>query len=277
MFLASCDSNPDFFALYLKKDPMKHLGIVIALTSLTMSMISCDRDFENEIYQDASMIDTEEAVYTVVQNDLLSPAFRLIELAEVFTGYQEIRSDRSKALEYVKGFFGSSNWVYYEYMSFDRWGKINLNFDGSYTAYPKYWKAFWIGCNMDRTVQIVSPQDHQYDATGTAEDSIYDFNGSVLDGTITMSALHASYSTELFGTPEFRAELEIIESLEMPMCKDGKGKLEPVSGKIRIDYRTRYAKRAFEVEFHDTYKTIILADGTTRDAEPEKAYGWNEY
>lgn len=257
---------------------MKRFYTILSIAiSVSLTMASCHGNTDDEIYQYITSIDTEEAVYSIVQNDLLSPSFRIIELAEVFSGYQEIRSNREQALDYVYDFIGTRNQIYYEFMDIDRWGRIDFNIDGTYTVDPNYWKAYWIGCNMDRTVKIEMPMDHSYNASGTAENSTYEFSAEITEDIITMSALHASYSTDLFGNPTHFIKLDLLEPLQMPMCRNGKGKLEPTDGKIQIDYQSRSARRTFQVEFHETYKTIILPDGSTRDAEPEKAYGWNEY
>ena len=250
------------------------------LESLGCSMLlftSCHHDDTLHEYKDIYMIDTEEAVYSLVQNDLLSPSFRLVELAEVFSGYQEIRSDREAALDYVYGYFNTRNYVYYEFMSIYNWGRINLEFDGSYKAKPDYWKYYWIAGNMNREVHITMSQKHSYEAEGLADDAVYDFKASVENSTITMTELHAHYETDYFGKPRHKADIKVLEPLEMPMCQNGKGKLEPVAGKIEIDYRSRYARRNFQVEFHQSNKTIILPDGTTREADPEQAPGHNEY
>ena len=79
------------------------------------------------------------------------------------------------------------------------------------------------------------------------------------------------------GLNEIRRTIETIEPMQMPMCSNGKGKLEPTCGRIRIRYRSSYADKVFEVEFHESGKTFILPDGTTREVEPQKAYGRNEY
>ena len=238
---------------------MKRFYTILSIAiSVSLTMASCHGNTDDEIYQDITSIDTEEAVYSIVQNDLLSPSFRIIELAEVFSGYQGIRSNREQALDYVYDFLGTRNQIYYEFMDIDRWGRIDFNIDGTYTVDPNYWKAYWIGCNMDRTVKIEMPMDHSYNASGTAENSTYEFSAEITEDTHFI-------------------KLDLLEPLQMPMCRNGKGKLEPTDGKIQIDYQSRSARRTFQVEFHETYKTIILPDGSTRDAEPEKAYGWNEY
>ena len=254
----------------------RSLKFILSLGCFLSLFISCYREPIDE-YKDPSEIDTEEAVYTVVQNDLLSPAFRIVELAEVFSGYQKIRSNREAALNYVYGYFETRNYVYYEYMSIDRWGKVSLEMDGSYKAKPDYWKYYWIACNMNRQVHITMPQEHYYEAKGLADDATYEFKANVENSTITMTELHGHYETDLFGNPRHTADVKILEPLQMPMCKDGKGKLEPVTGKIEIDYRSRHARRSFQVEFNQSNKTIILPDGTRRDADPEPGYGRNEY
>ena len=238
---------------------------------------SCHLDDPILDYTDPYETDTEEAVYSIVQNDLLSPSFRLVELAEVFSGYQEIRSNRELALSFVEKYFNTKYFVYYEYMTINWWGTVSMEFDGSYKAKPDSWKKYWIACNMNREVHMTMPEEHTYVATGLADDSIYDFKAEVKNSTITMTEFHSHYETDKFGNPTHKADVKILEPLEMPMCKNGKGKLEPVAGKIEIDYRSRYAKKTFKVEFHPDNKTIILSDGTTRDAEPEPAYGRNEY
>lgn len=250
---------------------------ILILASVFFFVTSCYHDEPISAYKDVDEIDTEEAVYSVVRNDLLSPAFRLVELAEVFTGYQKIRSDREAALSYVYGYFNTRNYVYYEYMAIDRWGTVRMESDGSYKAEPDYWKYYWIACNMCREVHMTMPQEHSYVARGLAEDAVYEFKADIENSTVTMTEFHAHYETDLFGKPRHRADIKILEPLEMPMCNNGKGKLEPVAGKIEIDYCSRYAKRTFQVEFHPSNKTIILPDGTTRDADPEPAYGRNEY
>ena len=254
---------------------MKRLCSKIALAVILITAItSCKKKYEDS-YQDPSMQDTEEAAYSIVLNDLLSPAFRLIELAEVYTGYQEIRSNREQALEYIKGYLGTQNWVYYEYMDIDRWGKIELNDDGSFTAKPDYWRYYWIAGNLDLSVNIQSPEAHTYVATSTGKDNTYSFTAKVEDGTITMTDLSAYFKMEMYRTSY--AKLDILEPLETPMCKNGKRKYEPISGKIKIDYSSSTATKKFMVEFHESNKTFILHNGTSRLVEPEKTYGRNEY
>ena len=84
-----------------------YVTILSIAISVSLTMASCHGNTDDEIYQDITSIDTEEAVYSIVQNDLLSPSFRIIELAEVFSGYQEIRSNREQALDYVYDFLGT--------------------------------------------------------------------------------------------------------------------------------------------------------------------------
>lgn len=254
---------------------MKHLCSKITLVGIIITAFTSCKETYEDLYQDPSEQDTEEAAYSIVLNDLLSPAFRLIELAEIYTGYQEIRSDREQALEYIKGYLGTQNWVYYEYMDIDRWGKIELNNDGSFTAKPDYWRYYWIAGNLDLSVNIQSPEVHIYIATSTGKDNTYSFTAKVEDGTITMTDLSAYFKMEIYRTSY--AKLDILEPLEMPMCKNGKRKLEPISGKIKIDYSSSAATKKFKVEFHESNKTFILHNGTSRLVESEKTYGHNEY
>lgn len=253
---------------------MKRLCSNIAVAVILIATaISCKEKYE-DTYQDPTKIDSEEAVYSIVLNDLLSPAFRIIELAEVYSGYQEIRSNRTQALEYIKGYLGSQNWVYYEYMDIDRWGKIELNDDGTFTAKPDFWRSYWIASNLDLRVNIESLEAHSYIAKSISTDNTYSFTAKLKDDTITMSNLSADFRMEAYRTSY--AKLDIIEPLEMPMCKNGIRKLEPVSGIIKIDYSSSAATRVFKVEFHETNKTIILPDDTRRLAEPENT-NRNEY
>ncbi|MDE6146862.1 MAG: hypothetical protein K2G18_02250 [Bacteroidales bacterium] len=252
---------------------MKRLCSFVALTIfLSVVLMSCGK-----VYKDIDTIDTEEAACSIVLNDLISPSFRLIELAEVFSGYQNIRSDRERALDFVDGFFGTQYLVYYEFMDIGNWGRIELLDDGTFTAAPRYWRGHWIACSMDRTVKISVPREHCYSAAGTSGEAVYVFKAEVDGDTITMTELNVNYETEKYGVPKCAVKLEIVDSLEIPMCKNGKCKREPISGKIKIDYQSRYIKKTFQVEFHEYNKTIILPDGSSRSAEPERTFGGNEY
>ncbi len=250
-----------------KTSPIRFMTVIL----LAAAMFSCQR-IEYE-YHDEYTSDKEEDVYRIVQNDLLSASFRLVELTEVFSGYQEIRSDREKALKYVKGFFDTSNYVYYEYMHIHDWGKIYLVEEGIYKATPEYWRSFWIALNTPRQVRIETTAPHCYSFASTEESAVWDIKAEVQDLTVRISELTVSIASDTFGT----AAIETIEPMEMPMCSNGKGKLEPTCGRIRIRYRSSYADKVFEVEFHEDGKTFILPDGTTREVEPQKAYGRNEY
>lgn len=258
----------------MKIKPAYILGAV-----MTMFMTTACPEKEYVADPDLYETDTERAVYTIVRNDLLSPSFRIIELAEVFSGYQEVRSEREKALRLVESYFNTRNEVYYEYMNIGHWGKIYLLQDGSFKATPDYgWRSWWIALNMPREVAIQSPQEHTYTTSTTSEDgtATWDMKATVEDYTITMTKLHACYEDEVFGTYHI-AEIKVLEPLTIPMCNQGQGKIEPVSGKISIRYRSPYANREFSVEFHEYGKTFILPDGTTAEVEADIAYGSSEY
>ena len=249
-------------------------AILITVISLLGTAFTCEDDHIDMYIHDAN---TEESVYSIVQTDLLSPSFRMIELAEVFSGYQKIRSEREKALRYVEGFFNTRYNIFYEYMHIDYWGQINLVSEYLYTATPDNWVAHWIALNMHREVTIQSPEEHVFVASSTSEKDIWDIKAEVADYVINMTDLHAFYETDIFGRPTHMAEIEIIESLKMPMCRLGKGKLEPTAGRISISYRSDEATKAFEVEFHENSKTFYLPDGSSRTVDPEPTYHRSEY
>lgn len=258
----------------MKIKPAYILGAV-----MTMLLATACPEKEYTADPDLYEIDSERAVYTIVRNDLLSPSFRIIELAEVFSGYQEVRSEREKALRFVESYFDTRSQVYYEYMNIGNWGKIYLLQDGSFKATPEGgWRSWWIALNMPREVAIQTPQEHNYTTATTAEDGTATWNmtASVEDYTITVTELDACYEDELFGSYHI-AEIKILEPLTMPMCNQGQGKIEPVSGKISIRYRSPNANREFQVEFHECNKTFILPDGTTAEIEADSPYGYSEY
>ena len=90
---------------------------------------------------------------------------------------------------------------------------------------------------------------------------------------IKISELTVDVKSDAFGS----VKIETSEPLEMPMCKNGRGKLEPVSGKITIKYKSRHANHTFDVEYNESGKKFIMRDGTVMDVDPAPAYGWNEY
>ena len=80
---------------------IKHKALMAVLLA-AVCLTACEP--EEYEYHDEYTSSAVEDAYAIVQNDLISASFRVIELAEVFSGYQEIRSEREKALRYVDGF-----------------------------------------------------------------------------------------------------------------------------------------------------------------------------
>lgn len=254
-----------------KSKKMKRLNrIIIALTCLAACSFTCeDHWFEYEM-------DENEETCSIVLNDVIAPSFRIIELAEVFTGYQAIRSERERALRYVESFFGTRNFVYYEYMEIYNWGKITLQNDGSFIASPGGWKSHWIALSMDREVHITSDGNSRYTATSTSEKDTWSFAAEITDYNITMTALHAKTENDRY-SPSYIAEVELIEPLKMPMCNQGKGKLEPVAGVVQIRYRDSETDKSIQVEFTSGGKVITLEDGTVVQYGSEPIYNSNVY
>lgn len=221
--------------------------------------------------------DKEEAVYSIVWGNLLSPSFRIIELAEVFSGYQEIRSEREKALRYVDSYFSTRSNIYYEFMDINFWGRIDLMPDGSFTVMPDIRRFYWIANNMPLEVVVKSPEKHTYISSSTSgNDPVWDITASVEDYMITMTDLDIRFKRE-FRLIEHSVEMKVLEPLTMPICSKGVYKMEPVSGKISIRYKSSEADRTFKVEFNEEGKTFILANGKTREAGPEVSERHYEY
>ena len=257
--------------------PFNHSYMKTRLTILTSVLLAafCLTACEPEEYEyhDEYTSSAVEDAYAIVQNDLISPSFRVIELAEVFTIYQEVRSNREVALSHVERYFNTNRQVYYEFMNIDRWGKITLLDDGSFTAKPSNWKSFWIALNTPRELHIQSPEEHHYSASCTSDEGTWNIEAEVKDYYIKISELTVDVKSDTFGS----VKIETSEPLEMPMCKNGRGKLEPVSGKITIKYKSRHANHTFDVEYNESGKKFIMRDGTVMDVDPAPAYGWNEY
>ena len=248
---------------------IKHKALMAVLLA-AVCLTACDK--EEEYHEEYSSIEGEDA-YTIVQNDLISTSFRVIELAEVFTGYQEIRSNREMALSFVESYFNTRRQIYYEFMDIDYWGKITLMDDGSFIVKPSYWKNYWIALNTPRELHIQSPQEHIYSAESTSDKGTWNIEAEVSNRYTKIYELTVDLKSDIFGT----VKIALNEPLEMPMCKNGKGKLEPVSGKITITYRSNYADHVFEVEYNKNGKKFIMPDGTVKDVDPAPAYGYNEY
>ena len=251
---------------------MKTIYIKLLVTTfLASTLLSCqEKEFA---YHDEYTSDKEEDVYRIVQNDLITPSFRIVELAEVFSGYQEIRSERERALNYVASFFDTRYYIYYEYMQISAWGRIDLLDDGTFKAKPEHSRYFWIAGNTPREVMIENPSAHCFSTSSISETALWNIEAEVKDDVIKTSDLNTLMTSDTFGM----AKTETLEPLEMPMCSKGMQKQEPVAGKVKITYRSEYADKSFEVEFHENGKTFILPDGTTREVEPEKTYRWYEY
>ena len=248
----------------------RHKALISALLT-AFCLTACEPE-EYEYHDEYTSSEVEDA-YTIVQNDLISASFRVIELAEVFSGYQEIRSEREEALRYVESFFNTRRQIYYEFMDIDRWGRITLMDDGSFTAKASNWKYYWIAMNTPRELHIQSPEEHFYSASCTSEEGKWDIEAEIKNFYIKISELTIDVKSDILGS----VKIELKEPLEMPMCKNGKGKLEPVSGKIAIKYKSTYANHTFDVEYSEYGKKFIMLDGTVKDVGPAPAYGWNEY
>lgn len=236
----------------------------ILLTAAAVLALSCEYEYVYD--DDIHNSDKETDIYKIVHTDMISASFRIIELAEVFSIYQEVRSNRELALNHVEKYFGTQNSVYYEFMSIYEWGQVKLLQNGTYTAIPSNWKSYWIALNTPREVHIEIPQEHHYTVSNITNKNIWKIEASVEDSkTITISHLHAKAHSDYFGT----AEVKLLEDLMMPMCKNGYRKLEPVSGKIQISYETENFSKSFQVEYHESGKTFTMENGTTIEVEPE--------
>ena len=262
----------------MKIKPVHIIGAVITMLVAT----ACPQKEDGEKYvpiPDPYTIDTEEAVYKIVWNDLISPSFRTIELAEVFSGYQEIRSDREKALNYVESYFDNSNKsVYYEYMDVYHWGRIDLMSDGSFTVVPANRHRYWIHLNIGNKLAVSMPQAHTYEATSLSEKgAVWNISATIEDSVITMTNLEVHYEDYLWGKNDHLVKIEFVEPMTMPVCSDGKFKMEPVSGAVRIKYRSENAEKTFRVIYHEDGKTFRLPDSTEKDVEPETPRGGYEY
>lgn len=199
----------------------------ILLAVVTFAVLSCNK---YDIYVDKIDTENEEEIYQIVHNDVIASSFRITELAEVFSIYQGVSSNRDVALSHVAKYLGETYSVYYEYMTNYEWGTIKLLQDGTYTATSSNWKQYWIARNTPREVHIEMPQEHQYIATSTSEDATWNIEASVEDSkTITISGLDFKASDSLYGT----VEVELIEPMKMPMCRNGQRKLEPTSGRVK--------------------------------------------
>ena len=249
---------------------IRHTALFSAILA-AFCLTACEP--EEYEYHDEYTSSAVEDAYAIVQNDLISPSFRVIELAEVFTIYQEVRSNREVALSHVERYFNTNRQVYYEFMNIDRWGKITLLDDGSFTAKPSNWKSFWIALNTPRELHIQSPEEHHYSASCTSDEGTWNIEAEVKNYYIKISELTVDVKSDTFGS----VKIETSEPLEMPICKNGRGKLEPVSGKITIKYKSRHANHTFDVEYNESGKKFIMRDGTVMDVDPAPAYGWNEY
>lgn len=242
----------------------------ILLAAVAVMALSCRK---HDVYNDKTDPENEEEIYQIVLNDVISASFRITELAEVFSIYQGIRSDRELALSHVGKYFGTTSSVYYEYMSVYDWGTINLLDDGTYTATPSNWRNFWIARHTPREVHIEMPQEHQYIAASISEDVTWNIEAAVEDSrTITISGLDFKTRDDLYGT----VEVKLTEPMEMPMCRNGQRKLEPTSGRVKITYRAKSISRTFEVGFHEEGKTFHLQGNRTLEVGPEPTYR-NEY
>ena len=126
---------------------MKTTVKVFLILAAAVSVASC------KIYDDSDVL--QEPAYMVVCNtyeDCISEIFKVAEISDFFSRYQEIRSDREAALELARSYFSyliTSDDLYYEEAVVSGWGRIVLNGDGSFTVYTRHF--FWSGHYGGRT------------------------------------------------------------------------------------------------------------------------------
>ena len=240
---------------------------IISFTGSVLILCSCTEREYIDIYDSSDEAD----VYTIVHNDIIAQTFKHLELAEVFSGYQDIRSDRETAKAYVEKYFYASR-LFYEMMHVDNWGTITLEPDGSFISETWHWRRFWIMLGMEQKVHITAPEEHVYSFSSISDTGTWTCTGEIVDNVVTISELTFAFKDKSGGY----ARVDLLSPVTSPMCKNRKRKNEPISGSIQIIYTSDVMgeefTRRFTVTFHEKGKTLTLQDGVIRELGPETNY-----
>ncbi|MBO8447992.1 MAG: hypothetical protein IAC29_01810 [Bacteroidetes bacterium] len=247
----------------------------VMLAFAALSVASC------KIYDDSEVL--QEPAYMVVcstYEDCISEIFKVAELADFFSLYQDIRSDREAAMELAESYFPywiNEDNLYYEEADVSGWGRIVLEEDGSFSVFTDH--GFWGDRYLQGTGEfryvVTETGERSFSVELSGTDTGLDLSISAVvtcdDDWVTVESCSVSYMPSSTGG-------YTVSSVEgAPVKKvtiaSGQDVYQASSGSLAYSYcLDGTVTDDFTLSFGDQY-VAILRDGRVAKCRPLQSYG----
>lgn len=251
---------------------MKKISVVFAALA-ALCALSCDP----YVYQpeDADM-DPQYIVATRIYSELIGDCLYAGETADVYSRYQEIRSDREAAKSFVEGYYGYVYELFYDYM---RVGGVYAAYDelsGEYTFQLSHYFQC-LSYNPYYHAEEVSDGhfDFSCDKDGSSSYNKFtkSFSTCVEGETVVVSDFKMDYTKSDEG---FSVEVSMPEgtSLRSPMIKDRRHKHYPAEGVLEIKFipQRRPCEFCYNYSIPASYELKMTFHGDKFLLEDENGY-----
>lgn len=154
----------------------------IVMAAASLCLMSCKIYDDKEYVQEPGYIVAQDT-YRAYVNEL----FMVAELADFFSGYQELREDREAAEAFAESYFGISlDWdscLFYEYADIPGHGSISLEDDGTFSV-DMYRHSYYLDGGVRNGIYSVTDDGRAFRITLRYEDG----EGSVPTDTDVLTA-----------------------------------------------------------------------------------------
>lgn len=222
----------DYLAMQMKLS-VTRIFLRAVLTAFVASLCGCTI-YSDEMYPEDPAADAFRSVYS----ETVDRFFRMTELCDFFSAYQEIKSDADAGLALAESYFGDNvYYLVYDRLSVTGWGVLGLSDDGS----------FLVGDSAVELWPVIPVGDRTYVSDIVTASGSHSFRSSVRDGKVVLEAL----SVEYVAADGVKVSLELISPVSRDMCSCGQAPLWPDAGALEVMFSGQGADDFFTVRFED--------------------------
>lgn len=228
---------------------MKRILNLLAIgAAVCLSSVSCMVYSDKDISPAPDLTLSQESYYSVFPG-----LFRVVEMADFFSAYQLIRSDRDASLALWREYFGNcSVSLYYEEASLGiPWGDIRVTgSEDTYLVSLETWGFF-------ENDYLVTVHDGSFTVSVCKNDEVlYVAEMSVAEGVVYVNSLNM-VSDDGAGT---EVAMKVVEPVAVSRCQEGAYAVYPEAGAISYVVRGK-VNDEFVVRY-DGNGCVIERDGT---------------